>query len=246
MAIEVTCPNCQGRFEVPDRALGKRFKCPECQHVSSVAEVSGTRRQQESAESWWAKTDDGQQYGPMPRGQLDEWVDEGRVTADWQVLRDGGDQWQWANDVYPQLAIGSRPRQPAAADMSVPEKPTSGFPVIDTSRQRSSQSGGRVPSSQAAIVIQQQSDPAGVISLIMGVLAFLLMIVGCLSCGVLGFVVYPLAIVMSAIGAVAGYFARGNLQVAGILLNVLVLIPVALMMIMMMMGVVAAGAAGAR
>lgn len=181
----------------------------------------------------------------MPRGQLDEWVDEGRVTADWQILRDGGDQWQWASDVYPQLAIPSSPRHPRPSDTPTLGNPTSGFPVIDTSPERGSQSGGRGPSSQTHIVIQQQSDPGGVISLIMAVLGMLLLLVGCLAFGIGLVLVYPLVIVMALIGAIAGYFARGNLQVAGILLNVLLLIPALLVMVLACMGV-GIGAAGGR
>jgi predicted RNA-binding Zn-ribbon protein involved in translation (DUF1610 family) len=30
MAIQVTCPSCQGKFNAPDNAAGKRAKCPTC------------------------------------------------------------------------------------------------------------------------------------------------------------------------------------------------------------------------
>ena len=265
MAIDLQCPGCGERLRVSDNSAGKNAKCPKCQAVFPVpalgtagtspasslgpeprrAEPVATPEPAPAAQMWRMKTPTGQSYGPVSRQELDSWVTEGRISEDCQVLAEGSDQWQWARDVFPALAIPSGTGYPGAADASVRENPTSGFPVIDISPARGSQSGGRGPSSQTHIVIQQQSDPAGVISLIMAILAFLLIIVGCLSCGVTGFVVYPLATVMAVIGAIAGFFARGNLQVAGILLNVLLLIPAALMMIMVMMGLFAAGAAGA-
>jgi hypothetical protein len=49
------------------------------------------------------KTEDGQTFGPVPKKELDEWLSEGRITAECQLLKDGADQWQWASDVYPQL-----------------------------------------------------------------------------------------------------------------------------------------------
>ncbi|MCG8584696.1 MAG: GYF domain-containing protein [Pirellulales bacterium] len=52
---------------------------------------------------WWAQTADGQQYGPVPKAELDSWVADGSINAECQVLREGDPQWQWASQVYPQL-----------------------------------------------------------------------------------------------------------------------------------------------
>ncbi len=46
----------------------------------------------------------GEEYGPIPKRELDQWHQEGRLTADCQVLKEGAAQWQWASDVYPNLA----------------------------------------------------------------------------------------------------------------------------------------------
>jgi hypothetical protein len=54
-------------------------------------------------ELWWAQTADGQQYGPVPKPELDSWVEDGSINAQCQVLRDGDQAWQWASQVYPQL-----------------------------------------------------------------------------------------------------------------------------------------------
>jgi hypothetical protein len=52
---------------------------------------------------WYLKTEDGEDYGPVPKAELDQWRDEGRITADCHVLQDGAEQWQWASDIYPEL-----------------------------------------------------------------------------------------------------------------------------------------------
>jgi hypothetical protein len=51
------------------------------------------------------QTEGGQQYGPVTGDQLQAWYEEGRITADCQLLRKGAGQWQWATDVYPDLEL---------------------------------------------------------------------------------------------------------------------------------------------
>lgn len=53
---------------------------------------------------WYLKTDDGEQYGPVDREELDEWVAEERIDGTCQLLCDGWDQWKWADEVFPHLA----------------------------------------------------------------------------------------------------------------------------------------------
>ena len=132
MPIEISCNNCSKRLRVPDTAAGKRVKCPGCQTVLSVpagGSASGTGSavgaSGPGAVKYHLKTEDGQTFGPVPKSELDEWLAEGRVTAECQILKDGGDQWQWASDIYPQLEQSS---EPAAASGSS----AGGFPGIDT------------------------------------------------------------------------------------------------------------------
>ena len=40
----------------------------------------------------------------MPRRELDAWFSDGRIDQTCQLLRDGWEQWKWADEVYPQLA----------------------------------------------------------------------------------------------------------------------------------------------
>jgi predicted Zn finger-like uncharacterized protein len=48
------------------------------------------------ADDWFMQTEEGEQYGPVPRSELDAWVAEGRLDAGCQLLREGWDQWKWA------------------------------------------------------------------------------------------------------------------------------------------------------
>ncbi len=109
MPIEVSCPSCSHRLRAPDTAAGKRVKCPKCKSVIQVPAAESAP----AAEMWHVKTADGAEYGPVPKSELDQWCEEGRLTEDCQVLRDGGDQWQWASDLYPQLDQAAAPTAPA-------------------------------------------------------------------------------------------------------------------------------------
>jgi hypothetical protein len=68
------------------------------------------------AEQWFLKGEDGETFGPVDRATLDSWHDEGRMTADSQLLKHGTEQWQWASDVYPDLEEPEpEPETPPAA-----------------------------------------------------------------------------------------------------------------------------------
>ena len=53
---------------------------------------------------WHVQTQDGKEYGPIHRHELDAWVADGRIDASCQILHDGWNEWRWAKDVFPQLA----------------------------------------------------------------------------------------------------------------------------------------------
>ena len=111
MPIEISCHSCSKRLRVPDNAAGKRVKCPGCQTILNVpaggdapAGPAPTAAKSNKEAEYHLKTEDGQTFGPVPKSEMDEWVTEGRVISECQLLKDGEDQWQWASDVYPQLA----------------------------------------------------------------------------------------------------------------------------------------------
>jgi len=53
--------------------------------------------------------EDGSEFGPISRTELDEWFREDRITQDCQLLKEGSSQWQWASDIYPSLAQTASP-----------------------------------------------------------------------------------------------------------------------------------------
>ncbi len=138
MPITFACTKCDHKLRVPDNVAGKRVKCPKCKEVLRVPdgpEETGPATE----DTWHVKIEDGDTYGPVSKSELDQWVDEGRVTAESQVLREGADQWQWASDLYPELEE-SRPEPPEPA----PVNPTPAI-TVDT--------GKESPSPPAAPVI---------------------------------------------------------------------------------------------
>jgi hypothetical protein len=111
---------------VADEHAGKLARCPKCQSVYTVptpGQLSGFATEKLSAsgspgpiDQWRLKTADGMIYGPVPRADMDRWLTEGRVTPDSQLLQEGSEKWQWAGQVYPQLAAsGFGPATPGSS-----------------------------------------------------------------------------------------------------------------------------------
>jgi hypothetical protein len=169
VAIDVQCEKCNRQFRVPNALAGKRMKCPSCPAVVEIPAVSkqpvaaaaqpraagngsggSSKITAGSTEQWHLQGDGGQRYGPVSRQELDSWVADGRVDANCQLLRDGWEQWKWADEIYPELA--PRPaaepvESPPAANGSAtdvlasdapspapaPPAPVEELPVIETS-----------------------------------------------------------------------------------------------------------------
>jgi hypothetical protein len=55
-------------------------------------------------DEWYLQTDTGAIYGPISKQEMDQWQQEKRIGIDHQILQASSGQWQWANDVYPQIA----------------------------------------------------------------------------------------------------------------------------------------------
>lgn len=136
----IKCPKCQGVIGVPaaEGAAAPVAKTPAPTPVATptptpaatptaVAKTPATPAAKavvkaKVPENWYVQTEDGEQYGPVSREDLDAWHAEGRVTADTQLLLEGSAQWQWATDIYPDLAGGAAP-VPAPA-------PGNDFPAV--------------------------------------------------------------------------------------------------------------------
>src|SRR5262245_3405922 len=109
MPIETTCQTCGQRLRVADEHAGKVARCPGCETVYTVpqplaaAPLPAASPGQAGSDRWHVRTVDGLNYGPVSKNELDQWVQQGRIVAQSQLLREGDGQWVWAGKVFPQL-----------------------------------------------------------------------------------------------------------------------------------------------
>jgi len=96
MPIDVTCSGCSKTLRVKDELAGKKIRCPQCKGVVVVA-AAGT-----DEKKWHLKLEN-EEVHELTRSELDAWAKERKITGDCQVLEEGGDQWQWASDLFPFL-----------------------------------------------------------------------------------------------------------------------------------------------
>jgi hypothetical protein len=126
---------------VPEKYAGKRVKCPNCGQAIGIPAVArpsadaprpadktpagqpGTDKP--AADRWYLQTDDGQQYGPVSREELNAWCAEGRIDASCQLLAEGWQQWRWADEVFPELA--EAPAEAARPAAEVEPSPFAGI-----------------------------------------------------------------------------------------------------------------------
>lgn len=59
---------------------------------------------------------DGKEYGPVSAQQLREWIAQGRVNAQTQVLLEGTTEWRPLSD-FPEFMTGAQPATPSAAPL---------------------------------------------------------------------------------------------------------------------------------
>lgn len=127
MPITIACPECEAKFRVPDTAAGRKVKCPKCTstflvpmtpaakakaHLEAelrkslppvMTRVVAAPKPAPEPELWQVKTIEGKIYGPVTRAVLQEWLAEGRLDHETQLLRNKSRQWQWATEVFPEL-----------------------------------------------------------------------------------------------------------------------------------------------
>jgi len=71
---------------------------------SNPANTSGSASGGSSSDTWQVKTPSGEIYGPVDRTELEQWVAEGRVNTQTQLMQSHSQVWQSAAIVFPNLA----------------------------------------------------------------------------------------------------------------------------------------------
>lgn len=111
---------------------------------------------EESPEAvWYVRPPTGGQYGPADGDIIRRWLEEGRVSADSLVWREGWNDWKTADSVFPSLGRAfSQPDGPAAAaGGKSPGSPTAADGPLATATQNDS------PQEQISISGGKQVSP---------------------------------------------------------------------------------------
>lgn len=69
-------------------------------------------------QTWRLRIPEGHEFGPVRRDILDQWVREGRVSDDCQLMPEGDDRWVSATMLYPVLDESGNPFAPTSARLS--------------------------------------------------------------------------------------------------------------------------------
>jgi len=121
--IEVACAGCQQQLRVPAVHAGKRAKCPKCGAVIQIPQLApadttteattseaqpsvsaaATNQQPTSTTVWYLRIPEGEVFGPVARGELDQWKEEGRIDADCQIAQNDPSKWRPATALYADL-----------------------------------------------------------------------------------------------------------------------------------------------
>lgn len=123
MPITGVCPECGCTFQAPDKLLGREVKCPKCAVRIELTPAEEPDAEQEvDANRWYVQTGDGKQHGPVSREKLDALLAAGRLDGFCRIRTEDADDWQWAEDLYPELASAT-PNQTDNEALAPPEPP---------------------------------------------------------------------------------------------------------------------------
>ncbi|MFZ5829638.1 MAG: DUF4339 domain-containing protein, partial [Planctomycetota bacterium] len=149
MPIETQCNNCAKKIKVPDKFAGLKAKCPNCHAIldlpgtpvagadaadvapASVSTIEPTPAPPVTgADLWYLKTEEGEEYGPVTKEELNTWVEEGRVDAACQVRRSETEAFRPAGEVYPELL--EAPAPVVSTDVELPASKAPVGPHVTT------------------------------------------------------------------------------------------------------------------
>src|SRR5262245_10868443 len=84
-----------------------------------MATASVTKSSSDAA-LWFLQTPEGQTYGPTTWQEVEQWVNEGRISADCQLAQSANGPWRPAGELFLQLAQAAANKQKAVAPTTYP------------------------------------------------------------------------------------------------------------------------------
>ena len=114
MVLTIRCPECGYSLRFADELAGHSVRCFNCENECTLpsrteadpGSVEQTPRTA-IADAWYLKTTQGDEYGPVPKSDLVEWMNEGRIDDSVQIRQEDG-PWQRANIIFPALSSRSQ------------------------------------------------------------------------------------------------------------------------------------------
>ncbi len=100
---------------------------------------------------WYVSPPGGGQFGPASRATIEQWISEGRVTAETLVWREGWEEWQMAGRHFVQLQLEERiemPQVDAPESHVSPDVPSTPAPVAALSENRPADEGSTMASAR--------------------------------------------------------------------------------------------------
>ncbi len=134
MAIETKCPTCERTLRVGDEHAGKQARCPMCNTIYVVPGGAATQLSvAEQSDSWYLRTPEGQNYGPVSQAELEGWLAEGRISAECELRTGESQAWQPADEYFGVLSPRSESRAHASVHSRAAQNPFAGEPAPDRS-----------------------------------------------------------------------------------------------------------------
>ena len=107
------CPHCGARFTIPNESTLPSSKDEREEEVEEQLESPPPVPLQPKdplAEApdalWYVSLPDGRQFGPATSNAMRSWIDEGRVSDELLIWREGWEDWAAVSDVLPQSVSG--------------------------------------------------------------------------------------------------------------------------------------------
>ena len=90
MSIEFKCTTCQSLLCVDETGSGKRARCPHCKSLNLIPKTKLDKPAEPPAsQQFFIDSVSGSIYGPITKLELDQWVEEGRISGDCVVRASG-------------------------------------------------------------------------------------------------------------------------------------------------------------